>query len=68
MDKGCGTLGHRAQHRADQELGLEHLILALDHFMLGCHAPEVQQTLKAAKVYTILKSIFSYCKLVHVLS
>ena len=50
MDKGCGTLGHHAQHRADQELELEHLILALVHFMLGCHAQEVEQTLRAAKV------------------
>ena len=51
MDSGCGNLGHHALHHVDQELGLEQLIHAQDNFMLGWHALEVEQTLKAAKVY-----------------
>ena len=50
MDNGCGNLGHHALHHVDQEVGLEQLILALDHFMPGCPVSEVEQTLKAAKV------------------
>ena len=50
MDNGCGTLGHHAQHHVEQELGLGHTILALYHFMPGCHAKAVDQKLKVVKV------------------
>ena len=54
MDSGCGTLGHHAQHHVEQELGLEQQTLALDHFMLVCHAQVVDQKLKTVKVSSFI--------------
>ena len=50
MGNGCGAHGHRAQHHVELEPGPEQQIHVLDRFMLGCHAREVDQKLKAAKV------------------
>ena len=50
MGSGFGAHGHHARQHVDQELGLEQQILALVNFMQECHALEVDQKLKAARV------------------
>ena len=53
MDNGCGIHGHHVQHHVEWELELGSKALALDHFMLGCHAREVDWKLKTVKVRAI---------------
>ena len=54
MGNGCGANGHPAQRHVEQELGLEQQTLALDHFMLVCHALVVDQKLKTVKVSSFI--------------
>ena len=54
MGNGCGANGHPAQHHVEQEVGLEWQTLALDRFMLVCHAQVVDQKLKTVKVSSFI--------------
>ena len=50
MVSGFGQHGHHAQPHVVQGLELDQQTLAMDHFMQGCHAVEVGQIFKPAKV------------------
>ena len=50
MANGFGDHGYHAQQHAVSELKPGHQHCAMVHFMVGCHAREVDKKLKLAKV------------------